>query len=85
VDARGIIDRAMATLTTRPGMTEREAFRWLQRTAMEHRSSMRAIAWLVIADRPARKATSSIGQQDAVRATTSDVNPSRPTSRGVPG
>ena len=61
LDARGVIDRAMATLTTRSGMTERAAFRWLQRTAMDHRSSIRAIAWLVIAGRPARTATSVIG------------------------
>jgi len=48
LDARGIIDHAVATLTTRPGMTEREAFRWLQRKAMDHRSSIRAIAWSVL-------------------------------------
>lgn len=48
-DARQIIDRAVASLAARCGMTEREAFRWLQRTAMDHRSSMRAVGWLVIA------------------------------------
>jgi len=63
LDARGIIDLALATLTNQPGMTEREAFRWLQRTAMDHGSSMRAIALVVIAGRPARTATSLIGQQ----------------------
>ena len=75
LDARGIIDRAMATLTTRRGMTEREAFRWLQRTAMDHRSSIWAVAWLVIAGRPARTATSSIGRHDCVRVTPLGVNP----------
>ena len=71
-DARSVIDRAVATLTTRWGMTERAAFRWLQRTAMDHRSSIRAIAWLVIAGPPARTATSLIG------ADSRPVQPRRP-------
>ena len=84
LDARGILDRAVATLTSRPGMTEREAFRWLQRTAMDHRSSMRAVAWLVISGRPERTRTSSIGQQDGVRATPPAVSPRRSCLRVFP-
>jgi hypothetical protein len=83
LDARGIIDRAVATLTSRRGMTEREAFRWLQRTAIDRRSSMRAVALRVIAGRQAQKW--SIGQQDSFRVTLLGVHGRPPTSRVVPG
>jgi response regulator NasT len=32
-------------------MTEPEAFRWIQRAAMDNRTSMRAVAELVLAER----------------------------------
>ena len=33
------------------GITEAEAFRWIQRTAMNQRTSMKALAqWILVAD-----------------------------------
>ena len=48
LDARKTIERAKGILMTQQQMTEPEAFRFLQRTAMDHRTSMRSIANRVI-------------------------------------
>jgi response regulator NasT len=55
LETRKIVDRAKSRLQTDHGMTEPEAFRWVQKTAMDRRSSMRAVAEGVIAgtDHPA--------------------------------
>jgi response regulator NasT len=48
LEARKLIERAKGTLMTRHGMSEPEAFRWIQRAAMDNRTSMRAVADLVL-------------------------------------
>jgi len=42
--ARKVIERAKGVLQARHGLTEPEAFRWMQKTAMDRRRSMRAVA-----------------------------------------
>jgi len=49
LEARKLVDRAKAVLQQR-GMDEPEAFRWIQRTSMDHRRSMRAVAQAVLDD-----------------------------------
>jgi two-component system, response regulator PdtaR len=49
LEARKIIERAKGVLMTEHSMTEPEAFRWIQRTAMDRRTTMRAIAEAVLA------------------------------------
>jgi response regulator NasT len=48
LEARKIIDRAKGLLMTHQKMTEPEAFRWIQRTAMDRRTSMQAVAGAVL-------------------------------------
>jgi AmiR/NasT family two-component response regulator len=48
LEARKLIERAKGALMTTHGMTEPEAFRWIQRAAMDTRTSMRAVAELVL-------------------------------------
>ncbi len=48
LEARKLIERAKGTLMTAHGMTEPQAFRWIQRAAMDNRTSMRAVAQLVL-------------------------------------
>ena len=48
LEARKIIDRAKGLLMTRQQMTEPEAFRWIQRTAMDRRTTMKAVAQAVV-------------------------------------
>ena len=46
--ARKLVDRAKGVLQTEHGMTEPEAFRWIQRTSMDRRTTMRAVAEQVL-------------------------------------
>ncbi len=46
--ARTTIDRAKGVLQSEHGLSEPQAFRWIQRTAMDERSSMRALAQQVL-------------------------------------
>ena len=46
--ARKVIDRAKGLLQAKQKMTEPEAFRWLQRAAMDRRTTMKDIAQAVI-------------------------------------
>jgi response regulator NasT len=48
LETRKLIERAKGTLMTSHGLTEPEAFRWIQRAAMDNRTSMRAVAELVL-------------------------------------
>jgi response regulator NasT len=48
LEARKLIDRAKGLLMTNQKMSEPEAFRWIQRTAMDRRTSMQAIAQAVL-------------------------------------
>jgi response regulator NasT len=48
LEARKIIERAKGVLQTEHGMTEPEAFRWIQRTSMNQRRTMRSVAEAVL-------------------------------------
>ncbi len=49
LEARKSVERAKGVLMTDHGMTEPEAFRWIQKTSMDRRTSMRAVAEGVVA------------------------------------
>jgi len=48
LETRKVVDRAKGLLMTRQKMTEPEAFRWIQRTAMDRRTTMKAVATAVV-------------------------------------
>jgi response regulator NasT len=48
LETRKAVDRAKGLLMTNNGMTEPDAFRWIQRTAMDRRTTMRAVAEAII-------------------------------------
>ncbi|MFC4003047.1 ANTAR domain-containing response regulator [Prauserella oleivorans] len=48
LETRKVIDRAKGLLMTQQGLTEPDAFRWIQRTAMDRRTTMKAVAQAVI-------------------------------------
>jgi AmiR/NasT family two-component response regulator len=48
LEARKLVDRAKAVLQTEHGLSEPDAFRWIQRTSMDNRQSMRAVAQAVL-------------------------------------
>jgi AmiR/NasT family two-component response regulator len=47
-ETRKLVDRAKGLLQTRFGITEPEAFRWIQKTSMDKRLTMREVATAVI-------------------------------------
>ncbi|MGY1706891.1 ANTAR domain-containing response regulator [Geodermatophilus sp. SYSU D00697] len=57
LEARKVVEKAKGRLMADQGMTEAEAFRWIQRTAMNERTSMKALAQRIldqeVADAPA--------------------------------
>jgi response regulator NasT len=47
-ETRKLVDRAKGLLQTKMGLTEPEAFRWIQKTSMDRRLTMREVAEAVI-------------------------------------
>jgi two-component system, response regulator PdtaR len=50
LETRKAVERAKGALMTRYGMAEPQAFKWIQRTAMDHRLSMREVAERILAE-----------------------------------
>ena len=48
LETRKAVERAKGELMTRYSMTEPQAFKWIQRTAMDHRLTMREVAERII-------------------------------------
>ena len=48
LETRKLVERAKGVLQTKQGMTEPEAFRWIQRAAMDRRTTMKHVAEVVI-------------------------------------
>ena len=50
LETRKLVDRAKGVLMDRDGLDEAAAYRWVQRTSMDRRMSMREVAELVLAE-----------------------------------
>jgi two-component system, response regulator PdtaR len=50
IETRKLVERAKGALMTTYSMTEPQAFRWIQRTAMDHRMTMRDVAERILAE-----------------------------------
>jgi response regulator NasT len=50
LEVRKLLDRAKGLLQAERGMTEAEAFRWIQKSSMDRRLTMRAVAAELLAD-----------------------------------
>lgn len=48
LETRKVIERAKGLLMAKQGMSEPDAFRWIQRTAMDRRTTMKAVADVVV-------------------------------------
>ncbi|MEU4803142.1 response regulator [Actinosynnema sp. NPDC023587] len=48
LETRKVVERAKGLLMARQGLSEPEAFRWVQRTAMDRRTTMKAVAEAVV-------------------------------------
>ena len=52
LETRKAVERAKGMLMTTYGMTEPQAFKWIQRTAMDHRMTMREVAERILTETP---------------------------------
>jgi two-component system, response regulator PdtaR len=50
LEVRKLLDRAKGVLQARRGITEAEAFRWIQKTSMDRRMTMKAVSEEVMAE-----------------------------------
>jgi len=50
LETRKLVERAKGALMSTYSMTEPQAFRWIQRTAMDHRMTMRDVAERILAE-----------------------------------
>jgi two-component system, response regulator PdtaR len=66
LETRKVVERAKGRLMTAYGMAEPQAFKWIQRTAMDHRMTMREVADRILVEAPDGAATS--GPTDAGRS-----------------
>lgn len=48
LDTRKLVERAKGLLQTKQGLTEPQAFKWIQRAAMDQRTTMRRVAEVVL-------------------------------------
>jgi AmiR/NasT family two-component response regulator len=65
LEVRKLLDRAKGLLQAERGITEAEAFRWLQKTSMDRRLTMKAVAEEVLAAAAAQQAGQQAGQQES--------------------
>jgi two-component system, response regulator PdtaR len=70
LEVRKLLDRAKGLLQTEHGLTEAEAFRWIQKTSMDRRVSMRDVAQAVL---------------DRAMAGPGDATGEKPSPAGQPG
>jgi two-component system, response regulator PdtaR len=62
LEVRKLLDRAKGLLQSEHGLTEPEAFRWIQKTSMDRRVSMREVAQAVLDQATAAGADEADGQ-----------------------
>ncbi|GAB3125900.1 response regulator [Streptomyces calidiresistens] len=55
LETRKLVDRAKSVLQTQYGLTEPAAFRWIQKTSMDRRLSMKQVAEAVLQDAEEKK------------------------------
>ena len=58
LETRKAVERAKGALMTQYGMNEPQAFKWIQRTAMDHRMTMREVAERIIVEAAAAESES---------------------------
>jgi AmiR/NasT family two-component response regulator len=59
LETRKAVERAKGALMTQYGMTEPQSFKWIQRTAMDHRLTMREVAERIIVEAAAAEESDS--------------------------
>src|SRR5262245_37619927 len=74
---RKLLDRAKGVLQATHGMTEPEAFRWIQKTSMDRRMTMRVLAQEIL-DGQAQPEPGAAGSTAADEVATEPADPGKP-------
>ena len=89
LEVRKLLDRAKGALQDGRGMTEAEAFRWIQKTSMDRRQTMRSVAQEVLAEaaQAASSGQASSGQASSGQASSGQAGQEGEASQapGEPG
>jgi two-component system, response regulator PdtaR len=73
LEVRKLLDRAKGRLQSERGLTEPEAFRWIQKTSMNRRVTMRSVAEGVLAGQLPPDPAQADGTEDAAAGTAPQV------------
>jgi AmiR/NasT family two-component response regulator len=79
LEVRKLLDRAKGVLQAQRGITEAEAFRWIQKTSMDRRMTMKAVSEEVMAEAAATQ-TAAAGQTAATEAADGAAPADAPTA-----
>ena len=81
---RKLLDRAKGRLQVATGLTEPEAFRWIQKTSMDRRVPMRVVAEEVLAGALPGAATETPAPAETAAPDGSPASDGNPASDGSP-
>lgn len=86
LEVRKLLDRAKGILQAERGITEGEAFRWIQKSSMDRRMTMRAVAEEVLAAHTAKAEAAEAGETNAGAANSeaAPAGPARPAAPAPP-
>jgi two-component system, response regulator PdtaR len=84
LEVRKLLDRAKGQLQDSQSMSEAQAFRWIQKTSMDRRQSMRSVAEEVLAEAEQAKASAQPGAGE-LPAADQPTAPASPTTEAEPG
>ena len=88
LEVRKLLDRAKGLLQAEQGMTEAEAFRWIQKSSMDRRMTMRAVAEEVLQGAQPTggeadgQSAATPGEPESRAASRAEARPARPRGRG---
>jgi two-component system, response regulator PdtaR len=78
LEVRKLLDRAKGYLQDSQGLSEAQAFRWIQKTSMDRRKTMRAVAEDVLAEAEAEKAKDTSAPAGDKPASATEDAPGKP-------
>jgi two-component system, response regulator PdtaR len=84
LEVRKLLDRAKGHLQDSQSLTEAQAFRWIQKTSMDRRLTMRAVAEDVLAQADAQKAGPADGTTPPGAGNESEAAPAEPGDKPQP-
>lgn len=73
LETRKVVERAKGLLQVKQGMTEPEAFKWIQRAAMDRRTTMKRVAEVVLETLDTPKDAATDAATGTPKDTTNDV------------